>query len=69
MDKIAFKDLVEAFQPDTDNFIVAILGAIAMISILTPNADKTVVPNIVSGMIGYLGASAKLVARQLNPNK
>jgi len=40
-----------------------------MISILTPNADKTVVPNIVSGMIGYLGASAKLVARQLNPNK
>ena len=44
---------------DTDNMMICFLGAIAVITILTPVADRSIVGNIVSGMIGYLGASGK----------
>jgi len=44
---------------DTDNMMICVLGAIAVITILTPVADRSIVGNIVSGMIGYLGASGK----------
>ena len=44
---------------DTDNMMILVLGTIAIITILTPAADRAIVGNIVSGMIGYLGASVK----------
>lgn len=55
------KETLEVLRPDTNKLIVLTLGVIAIYSIyyIGPDAMR-LAENIASGLVGYLGASAKI---------
>lgn len=55
-----FKDAIEALQPDTNNLVILVVGAIVVIGFYM-GQDKAMrmADTAIGGLLGYLGATRK----------